>query len=64
MFKIIKLQMPVIVMPERMCMKLETHIVPIFDKIDIKFQLQHTNKRISNYDVPFMSYDDPIHSQR
>ena len=56
--------MPAIVMPERMCMKLETHLVPIFDKIDIKFQLQHTNKRISNYDVPFMSYDDPIHSQK
>ena len=62
MFKIIKLQMPAIVMPERMCMKLETHIVPIFDKIDIKFQT--TTKRISNYDVPFMSYDDPIHSQK
>ena len=54
--------MPTIVMPERMCMKLETHLVPIFDKIDIKFQT--TTKRISNYDVPFMSYDDPIHSQK
>jgi len=62
MFKIMKLQMPTLVMPERICMKMETYLVPIFDKIDIKFQT--TNKRISNYDVPFMSYDDPIHSQK
>lgn len=62
MFKMIKLNMPTLMMPERRYIKLETHLVPIFDKIDIKFQT--TTKRISNYDVPFMSYDDPIHSQK